>query len=147
MLGRGLTSVGADDGIVDIQVGSSGSGIRILIIFVGSVSRKNDGGILGQLSLKSLLTKTLNSQYRLLHNVNAEGGYAPEQIGICRYSYLRRRAGTAVRLLVPLPLRLHVGLRDGLDLLHYLRLIQLESCHPVWILAAAHLADLVSTTL
>jgi hypothetical protein len=54
MLDRGLTSVSAKNGVVDIQIGCSGGAVRILIIKVSSVSRKDDGGVLGQLPVKSL---------------------------------------------------------------------------------------------
>jgi hypothetical protein len=54
MLDKGLTSVGADDGVVDIEVRRNGGSVGIFIVNICPVSREDDGGILGQLSIKPL---------------------------------------------------------------------------------------------
>jgi hypothetical protein len=54
MLDKGLTSVGADDGVVDIEVRLNGGSVGIFIVNICPVSREDNGGILGQLSIKPL---------------------------------------------------------------------------------------------
>ena len=78
MLGRGLTSVGAEDGIVDIQVRCSGSSVGILVVNVGSVSRKDDGSVLSQLTIKPLWKIKLNSGNELFHKVNGIRSNMPD---------------------------------------------------------------------
>jgi hypothetical protein len=55
MLDRGLTGIGNDNGVVHIEVRRSSGSVGILVIYTCPVSREDNGGILGQLALKSLL--------------------------------------------------------------------------------------------
>ncbi len=78
MLGRGLTSVGAEDGIVDIQVGSSSSSVGVLVVNIGSVSRKDDGSVLSLLTIKPLRKIKLNNGNELFHRVNGIRSKMPD---------------------------------------------------------------------
>jgi hypothetical protein len=74
----------------------------------------------------------------------------PEQVKLewlMLENYPGCQVSATVGLLVPLPIRLHVSLRNCLHLLHNLRLFQVEGGLSVGVQVATHLADLMSTTL
>ena len=64
-------------------------------------------------------------------------------------SYRRWWVISGIWLQVPFPVLifLHLGIGDGFDFQHDLRLRQLEGSDPSWIHGATHLADLVAPAL